>query len=132
MPAKKQSEKMSSDIIAEIERGRKVGYPDKLIRNSLEVEGYSPDSIKQAFNEIEKRKKGNGSSNGNGFMIKTHSIKRDEKKKGKTPDESPVRTKASGKKHWLMVAAEILFGIILFAIIGILIYLFLVPAVVNS
>ncbi len=127
MAARKTPEKMSSDIIAEIERGRKVGYSDRLIRNSLEAEGYSPDSIKPAFNEADKRR--NGNANGNGFAVKTQSVK---KQKSNEPEERLASGGSEGRrKHWMLVAAEIIIGILVFAIIGILIYLFLVPAVLG-
>jgi len=114
---------MGSDLIAEIERGRKVGYSDSLIRKSLELEGYSSESIRQGFREVEKKK--NGKKNGNGFVVKTQSVKKSEA-------SPPGKEKAPAKdKHWLKIVLEILISIAVFAIIGILIYLFLVPAVLS-
>lgn len=127
-----KTEKMGSDIVAEIVKGRKVGYSDNLIRKSLELEGYSPESIKQAFRETEKRKNGNG----NGVIVKTQSIKKqiegEQKEPNKEHNESPKAKEQKPKKHWLKIIIEILIGIVVFAIIGILMYLFFLPAVVNA
>ena len=57
MVSETKQKEMGSDVIAEIERGRKVGYSDALIKKSLEIEGYSDDSIKQAYRQIENKKK---------------------------------------------------------------------------
>lgn len=127
-----KTKKMGSDIIAEIERQRKVGYPDNLIRKSLELEGYSSGSIKQAFRETEKRKNGNG----NGVIVKTKSIKKPEKQAEQMPVPSaPAKEEKQDRKpdkHWAKILIEILIGIVVFSVIGILLYLFLLPAVLNA
>lgn len=134
---------MGADIIAEIQRGRKVGYSDKLIKKSLEMSGYSSASIKQAFRELEKRK----NSNGNGFIVQTKSIKKAEKKieniasSGKKYPESiqePLQPPVAQpnlqpkKKHWLKILIEIILGILIFAVVGIMLYLYFLPAVSNT
>ncbi|MBU0535489.1 MAG: hypothetical protein KJ922_03200 [Nanoarchaeota archaeon] len=153
--------KMGSDIIAEIKRGRKVGYSDNLIKRSLELEGYSSGSITQAFKEIDKNCNGNGVS----FVIKTKSIKRPEnnfiaeKNKAlvekkplpvilKPKDMLPAEKEAPGalveknmpspssakdsKKHWVKVCVEILIGIMVFGVIGVFLYLFMMPAILSA
>src|SRR3989338_11105442 len=51
---------MGEDILIQIERGRRVGYSDSLIKKSLELDSYSPESIKLAFRQAEQRRNGNG------------------------------------------------------------------------
>ncbi|MCX6707022.1 MAG: hypothetical protein NT001_02670 [Candidatus Woesearchaeota archaeon] len=151
---------MGADIIAEIQRGRKVGYSDKLIKKSLELSGYSSGSIKQAFKELEKRKNGNG----NGVVFHTQSIKKandahNKPSAGKKPSQSSQPSQASPSeaseimqepiqpelqpalaqpiaakkhKHWLKILIEIVLGILIFSVIGIMLYLYFLPAVSNT
>lgn len=149
----KESSKMA-DIISEIKRGIEVGYPKRLIIKSLELEGYSRESIKQAFIQIEKKKNG---SNGNGYVVKTESIvkknkadtgaiqpnqgmKKDFSGMDKPPvlpstaagrDVSAEEMQKKKSKHFIHVMIELVFGIIFFVIVGILIYLYLLPAVTT-
>lgn len=154
MSSQEEIKKMGADIIAEIQRGRKVGYSDKLIKKSLELSGYSSESIKQAFKEIEKRKNGN---NGNGFIVQTKSIKKVEKsdkkasadrKPSQDQEESilqgsesisePIQPElaqpitAKKNKHWLKILIEIVLGILIFSVVGIMLYVYFLPAVSNT
>jgi hypothetical protein len=158
MSSQEEIKKMGADIIAEIQRGRKVGYSDKLIKKSLELSGYSSESIKQAFKELEKRKNG---SNGNGFIVHTTSIKKGKKDNGKAdsaknagPADSgqnyqdssegvkglreplqPALAKPTAAKknvHWLRMLIEIVLGILIFSVVGIMLYLYFLPAVSNT
>ncbi|HLC46355.1 MAG TPA: hypothetical protein VJI75_01295 [Candidatus Nanoarchaeia archaeon] len=139
---------MSEDILTQIERGRRIGYPDNLIRKSLELEGYSPESIKQAFKEVEQRRNGSGSkvvvknvrvdSSAIRKSTKESDQKSPEQVQQKTDLLPPMETQQllperidapSPNRHLLL---DVIIGTIMFVIIGILIYLFLVPALLNT
>ena len=157
MSSQEEIKKMGADIIAEIQRGRKVGYSDKLIKRSLELSGYSSESIKQAFRELEKRKNGNG----NGVVFHTQSVKKADNqasngKKSSQSSQTPQKSSsgssseaaesihepiqpalaqpiaAKKQKHWLKILIEIVLGILIFSVVGIMLYLYFLPAVSNT
>ncbi|MBU0535589.1 MAG: hypothetical protein KKE20_01385, partial [Nanoarchaeota archaeon] len=124
-------------------------------------EGYSSGSIKQAFKEIERNGNGNGVSliiktksikrpENNPVSEKKNAIV--EKKPLpviiKPQDMLPAEREAPGalveknmpsppsakdsKKHWVKVCVEILIGIMVFGVIGVFLYLFMMPAILSA
>ncbi|MDP2628565.1 MAG: hypothetical protein Q8P15_01560 [Nanoarchaeota archaeon] len=123
---------MGEDILTQIERGRRVGYSDSLIRKSLELDDYSPDSIKLAFRQADQKKNGNGTK----YRIKNVSmsnIQLDAQKAlgiRENPESMPTLKipQASSKPGFLF---DLLIGAVVFVVVGILMYLFIVPSLIN-
>ena len=124
---------MVEDILTQIERGRRVGYSDSLIKKSLELEGYSNESIKQAFREVEQRKNGNSTK----YSVKNVRVDTTQLKKminnqisENTPLIPTLKIPPQAQKRTILL--DVAIGIVMFALVGILMYLFIVPSLIST